>query len=224
MMWRATPKRRAAVGRALLVGACLLAASHSSDAAAPEPVLWDLLRGGGQVVLMRHGVTFPETSEPPGARVDDCSTQRNLSAAGREEARRVGAALKAHGVPVGKVLSSRWCRCLETARLAFGRAEPWPDLEFAGWKDTPEKRRRERALRDFLGTLPQPGALDPGNRAQDYRAQANPAPANTVLVSHGFVIEPLVGSSPRPAEFFVLTPQPGGGFRVAGRLAPDPLD
>jgi hypothetical protein len=202
----------------MLAGATGAALAGSTRATDP-PDLWALLRGGGQIVLMRHGLTDPPTSEPPGARVEDCATQRNLGEPGRAEARRVGAAFRAHGVPVGAVLSSRWCRCLETARLAFGRVEPWRDLEFAGWADTPEKRRRARVLREFLGKLPPPGPPAQGNRDP-----GNPAPANTVLVSHGFVIEPLMGISPRTAEFFVITPQPGGGFRLAGHLAPDQLD
>jgi broad specificity phosphatase PhoE len=181
----------------------LLIAGLHWDSARAQPDLWALLRGGGQIVLMRHGLTDPVASEPPGARVGDCATQRNLGEPGREEARRVGAAFRAHGIPIGKVLSSRWCRCLETARLAFGTVEPWPDLEFAGFSDSPEKRRRDRAIRTVLGKAPEQG--------------------NTVLVSHGFVIEPLTGISPATAEFMVLTPQAGGGFTVAGHLRPSDL-
>jgi broad specificity phosphatase PhoE len=193
----------ATLALAALVLAYSVARADSPSDPAAQAKLWALLQGGGQVVLMRHGVTYPETGEAPGARVGDCATQRNLSAAGKAEARQVGAAFRAHQVPVGEVRSSRWCRCLDTARLAFGRVEPWPELEFAGWDDTPEKRRRERALRDLAGT--------------------RPARGNTILVSHGFVIGPLVGASPATAEFFVLTPQPDGSFRLAGSLKPSEL-
>ena len=92
-------------------------------ARASEP-LWTLLKGGGQVVLLRHASTPPAMGDPPGFRLDDCATQRNLSAIGREESRRIGAAFTTRGIPVDRVLSSPWCRCLETARLAFGAAEP----------------------------------------------------------------------------------------------------
>jgi phosphohistidine phosphatase SixA len=183
-----------------LLFAGFIAAPHLH---AEDDQVWKALQSGGQIVLMRHGLTYPEVSEPPGARVDDCTTQRNLGDEGREEARRVGAAFRAHGILVGKVLSSRWCRCMDTARLAFGSAEPWPDLEFAGWKDTPEKRRRDRTIRAVLGKRPTNG--------------------NTILVSHGFVISPLVDASPRTAEFFVLSPQPDGSYRVVGHLAPADL-
>jgi hypothetical protein len=97
--------------------------------AAEPPDLWALLKAGGQVVVMHHASTDPGVGDLPDLRLEDCATQRNLSAAGREEARRIGEAFRARGVPIGDLLSSRWCRCLETARLAFGRVEPWPPLD-----------------------------------------------------------------------------------------------
>jgi phosphohistidine phosphatase SixA len=63
---------------------------------------------------MRHAVTTPGVGDPAGFRLDDCSTQRNLTDAGREDARRVGGTFRTRGIPVGRVLSSPWCRCLET--------------------------------------------------------------------------------------------------------------
>ena len=92
-------------------------AAHADDA------LWALLQKGGQVVLVRHAVTDPGVGDPPGFKLDDCATQRNLSAAGKAEAERLGAAIKARGVPVARVLTSPWCRCRDTARIAFGGAD-----------------------------------------------------------------------------------------------------
>ena len=110
------------------VALCALSLLAPTSAGADE-ALWALLRGGGQVVLMRHATTTPGVGDPPGFRLGDCPTQRNLTDAGRDEARRIGAAFRSRDVPVGRVLSSRWCRCLETAQLAFGRAEPWDALD-----------------------------------------------------------------------------------------------
>ena len=59
--------------------------------AVADEALWQLMRGGGQVILMRHAVTTPGVGDPTGFKLDDCSTQRNLTDAGREDARRVGA-------------------------------------------------------------------------------------------------------------------------------------
>src|SRR5688572_6115186 len=99
---------------ALLAGAAV-------PAAGAETELWSLLQGGGQVVLGRHALTDPGVGDPEGMSLNDCTTQRNLSEQGRREAERLGEALRQRRVPVAALLSSPWCRCLETARLAFDR-------------------------------------------------------------------------------------------------------
>src|SRR5512141_654229 len=78
--------------------------------ASAEDAVWDALRGGGKIVVLRHASTEPGLGDPPGFRLDDCATQRNLSEAGRAEARRIEAAFVRRAVPVARVLSSRWCR------------------------------------------------------------------------------------------------------------------
>src|SRR5687768_7388314 len=83
---------------------------------------WGRLREGGHVILVRHASTVPGTGDPASFRLGDCATQRNLSGEGREESRRLGARLRAERVPVGAVYTSPWCRCRETAVLAFGKA------------------------------------------------------------------------------------------------------
>ena len=91
--------------------------------------LWADLQSGGHVLLMRHAATNPGVGDPPQFRLDDCTTQRNLSAAGQMQAANIGRMLMAQGVTISTVLSSRWCRCLETARRAFGKATPFPALD-----------------------------------------------------------------------------------------------
>ncbi|HEY7250425.1 MAG TPA: histidine phosphatase family protein [Methylomirabilota bacterium] len=161
--------------------------------------LWTLLKGGGQVVLLRHGSTPPEMGDPTGFRLDDCATQRNLSAAGREESRRIGAAFTARGIPVERVLSSPWCRCLETARLAFGAALPWDPLSSL-FADRTRQAEQTRAFRELAGQK-RPGA-------------------NVILVTHGANIVAFVGVGPAMGEMVIVTPQGGGSFAVAGRLPP----
>jgi phosphohistidine phosphatase SixA len=179
----------------LFVGAALAVPTAAAD----SETLWALLREGGQVVVIRHASTDPGVGDPPGFRLDDCATQRNLSAAGREEARRIGEAFRARGIPVDQVLSSRWCRCMETARLAFGRVEPWQPLDsvFGDRSREPQQTRAVRA-----------------------RVSEPPAAGNLILVSHGVNIAALTRVYPAQGEMVVLTPQGNGGFRVAGRLAP----
>jgi broad specificity phosphatase PhoE len=171
--------------------------------AAASDAVWSLLRGGGQVVLLRHGTTTPGVGDPPGFRLEDCATQRNLSEEGRSESRRIGTAFRARSVPVGQVLSSPWCRCLETARLAFGRAERWTALNNL-FGNRSREAEQVAAMRERVGQ--------------------RPAEGNLVLVTHGSTIQALTGQSVAMGEFLVVTPEGGGRFRVAGRIAPSALE
>ena len=186
---------RRAAWWATLVYVALLAPPPSPAWA--NDAIWSLLRQGGHVVLMRHAVTTPGVGDPPGFRLDDCSTQRNLTDDGRLDAKRVGAAFRARGIVVENVLSSPWCRCIETANLAFGRAQVSTAL--SNLFTHPENRDRQvREMRELLD-VPQKG--------------------NRVLVSHGSTISALTGISLATAEMVVVTPQPRGGFVVNGRLS-----
>ncbi|MEN9627011.1 MAG: hypothetical protein RJA10_237, partial [Pseudomonadota bacterium] len=96
-------------------------AGHCDEAAAA------LLRSGGVVVAFRHALA-PGTFDPPNFQLGVCSTQRNLSDEGRAQARRIGAWFSARSLKPERVRSSPWCRCVDTAQLAFGRADPWAAL------------------------------------------------------------------------------------------------
>ena len=102
---------------ALLI-APAVAADEADDA-------WAALAKGGHVVLIRHGNAPPGYGgDPPGFRIDDCRTQRNLDDLGRQQARALGEAFRKHGVRVDRTVSSPWCRCMETAGLmAVGEVE-----------------------------------------------------------------------------------------------------
>ena len=107
------PRMRFAVF-AIFLGFCAAAEIASADDAANA---WKALRAGGHVALMRHADAPGGFGDPPGFRVDDCATQRNLSAKGRADAERIGARLKSEGIAFEKILSSPWCRCIDTATL-----------------------------------------------------------------------------------------------------------
>lgn len=128
--------------RVLLASASLLCWPQAR-AQAPA-VFWAALKTPGTVVLMRHAQTEPGVGDPPGFRLGACHTQRNLSDAGRTQAQRVAAAFAAEGVVPFDVRSSAWCRCQDTARLAFGRATVWPAINstFQGQGD-PERGKAE---------------------------------------------------------------------------------
>ena len=181
---------------AVLAGAFAALLSLPSLALADE-ALWALLKKGGHVVLMRHAITTPGVGDPPGFRLDDCNTQRNLTDEGRRDAQRVGSAFRERGIVVERVLSSPWCRCVETANLAFGKAEISTAL--SNLFTHPENRERQvHEMRALVST---------------------PRSGNRVLVSHGATISALTGVSLGTAEMLVVTPQGEGRFVIAGRLA-----
>jgi phosphohistidine phosphatase SixA len=182
----------------LRLGTCALLALLTLPAVAvADDALWSLLRAGGHVLLIRHAATESGTGDPPGFRLDDCATQRNLSTRGQEDARRMGEVFRARRVPVASVLSSRWCRCLDTARLAFGSVEPWPALD-SMFEDKSKSDEQARAFRDRAGTPPASG--------------------NVVLVSHGVNITAWTGTPLAQGDVVVLTPSGNATFRVAGTL------
>ena len=163
----------------------------------PSEELWQRLQGGGLVLLVRHAATDPGIGDPPGFELAQCRTQRNLSAGGRRDAEALGALVRARGVPIGQVWSSRWCRCLDTARLAFGRAAPEPLLDSLFQQDAGHVRAATAALRRRLA--------------------APAAGVNTVLVTHDINIRALVDESVAPGEVLVLRAAPGR-LDVLGRL------
>jgi phosphohistidine phosphatase SixA len=172
--------------------ALLFAASANADAK-----VWELLRGGGQVVLIRHAETTPGIGDPKHFRAEDCATQRNLSKKGREQARRMGAELRDRDIPIGEVLTSRWCRTVDTAQLAFGRHVVWPALNSLFHDRSREKEQTEAVRR---------------------RIAAFRGPGNMFLIGHGANILALTGIHPSQGGMVVLTPDGKNGFRIAGEL------
>lgn len=155
-------RRRTALGAGLgagLLGAALSPLSPPAWAQAPGPATAAadaaaVLRRGGCAVLLRHAQTESGIGDPPGFRIDLCSTQRNLSAEGREQARRIGAWFRAQQLAPGAVLSSAWCRCRDTAELAFGRHAPWSALN-SFFQDQEADRGRGQAaqMREALARI-----------------------------------------------------------------------
>ncbi len=190
-------------GAGVLRKGCVAAATvlflfaQAGTAAASES-LWTLLKGGGQVVLMRHAITTPDVGDPPGMRLDACSTQRNLTDAGRAHARQAGEAFRARGIAVERVIASPWCRCIETARLAFGSAEVSPALGNL-YGRSEHSARQVREMQALIA---------------EHRGAGN-----LVLVSHGSTISALTGEYLGTAEMLVVTPQGPGRFVSRGRLA-----
>lgn len=173
--------------------ACLLVAA---PAAATEAG-WALLREGGQVVLLRHanaaGTHDSATVDP-----EDCTTQRNLSERGRQQARKIGSLFAARSVPIDRVQSSRYCRAFDTGRIAFRDN----DIEKAEALDPPpadeagaaaRKEAMMEIIRGFTGS------------------------GNLVLITHLENITALTGAAAREGEAVIIGER-GEGLHVLGRI------
>jgi phosphohistidine phosphatase SixA len=110
-------------------------------------------------MLFRHALA-PGTGDPANFRLDDCTTQRNLSAEGRQQAIRMGEALRQQGIVVSRVLSSQWCRCLETARLMnVGAVESFPVLNSFFQNRSTEDTQTEQLRQFILENRENPGVV-----------------------------------------------------------------
>jgi broad specificity phosphatase PhoE len=180
-------------------------------AAAPdEPLagqaLLDALRGGGYVLLFRHAATDLSQSDVDRRNLENCPTQRNLSEQGREQSAAIGQAFRRLGIPVGRVLASPYCRTLDTARLAFGDAEPSADLVSQLSDDGPGGRQRlTAALRSLLAAPPEPGQ-------------------NAVLVTHVLNIDDALRFEIEEGEAIVVRPDGNGGFTIVARVLAEAWD
>ena len=146
--------RRAAVA-GLAAGLLPLVPTQSAWAAnAPgNAEVAALLRKGDCVVLIRHAETEPGVGDPPEFKLDDCRTQRNLSVAGQQDARRIGAWFAQNKLKPRAVLSSAWCRCKDTADLAFGQHTVWLALNSV-FNDRVQLPNQSEILRKALLAMP----------------------------------------------------------------------
>ncbi len=167
--------------------------------AADESALWQELRKGGYVLLIRHA-DAPGTFDPPGFQLGVCSTQRNLSEEGRAQSKRLGELFRAQNVAIAQVFSSEWCRCIDTATLAFGadKVKTWSAISSPRGGDEKQARSNVEAVRQRI-------------------AQAS-LKTNMALVTHMFNIQDITGGGAAQGEIVVLRAQ-DKSLRVVGRIA-----
>ena len=183
--------------RGLIALLASLAACGTTQAAPAQSDLWTILRRPGSFALVRHAMA-PGTSDPSGFRIDDCTTQRNLSADGREQAVRIGDLFRAKGITVADLYSSQWCRCLDTATLMkVGEVRPQPLLN-SFFQDRSRAAAQIEALSQWIGQLD----------------LAKP----TVFVTHQVVVTALSQVFPGSGEIVVMQRMAGGQLAVQGRL------
>lgn len=184
----------------LMLGLLLNFSVAAQDAAGG----WKALADGGYTVIMRHALTDPPRGEEPANfTFDDCSTQRGLGKTGRDDMARLAAAFKQRKISVGDLYSSRYCRCVETAELAFGKPRIWdvlngyrgdePYWEHFKWDDM-------QAIRQRLSEAPRNG--------------------NRILVTHNTHIKALLDLWVEPGELVVIRPLGRMFLTVVGRIKP----
>lgn len=165
-----------------------------------QDALLRALAGGGHVAIMRHALA-PGTGDPPNFRLGDCATQRNLGEGGRNDARTIGRKLKQAGVKPAAVMSSPWCRCLETARLLDLGPVQQSDALYQLNTDGSNRGQVVGAMRQLIAGLDRSGP-------------------STVMVTHQTNITALTGEDTQSGETVVLKLEPGGGFSVVGKIPP----
>ncbi len=165
--------------------------------------LIEALQQGGLVLLTRHMSTDSFVPEEGTHDDRDCASQRNLNERGRQEARDVGSAFKSLGILVGTVLTSPYCRCVDTGNLAFGKGTPSEDLAVFDELSGLEKEKRGKLIRKLLNTVPASGS-------------------NTVLITHTGTLLYSFGLQTRPEGIaHIFRPAEFGNAIYLGRVTPE---
>jgi phosphohistidine phosphatase SixA len=168
--------------------------------AADDSALWSALAEGGTVVMIRHAATEEASAEVSMhlAGDGDCSVEQNLTDAGRDQARALGALFQQHGVSVAEVLSSEFCRARETAELAFGNAEGWGALNLIESLPADDAEFLMEDVRERIGDFESDGVL--------------------VMMSHRSNINTITFQQTEPGDMVVVVPEGMGSFTVLGMI------
>lgn len=180
---------------AVLVLFVLIVSAAHAQAPAEDP--WAKLQPG-TVVLFRHA-NAPGNGDPPGFKLNDCVTQRNLDELGRAQARRIGEVFRQRKIKVGAVLTSQWCRTRETAELAF-----------------PQLRRDDSDFNSFFADRGREPVQTAAARAKLMRWRG---PGVMVVITHQVNISALTDIFPQAGEGIVLQPA-GKSLKVLARIQP----
>lgn len=171
--------------------------ARAQDGLLTGKALVEALKAGGLNIYFRHARTDWSQRDETQEDLSDCKLQRNLSDAGRADAKLIGESMRALSVPMGKVVSSPYCRCREHAEIAFGRVQTLEEI--AAFLSEPDKReRRTLALRRMLGEAPAEG--------------------NTVIVGHQASLRAAAGIALDEGEAIVF--RPGASGVMIGRIKP----
>ena len=192
---------RVALRVAVLLVLGLVATSASAQSAAE---IIGLLRGGGYVIVVRHGATHADQADTDPLNLDNVTKQRQLNDKGRADARAMGEVVRTARLPIGRSYSSRFQRAVETARLIGGK-EPTAtiDVTEGGLVVSPnENVRRAQALRALIAAVPDAGT-------------------NTLIVTHKPNVLDALGKEwfeIKEGEASIFRPDGNGKYALVGRV------
>ena len=159
---------------------------------------WNLAQEGNKVILIRHSLA-PGGGDPPGFKINDCKTQRNLNQIGINQSKKIGKLFKKNKVSVDQVLSSQWCRCKDTAKYAFGKYR-----EFYALNSTfqpPYNKNEGRQLKELY----------------NFVKKWNGNGKNLVLITHYSIITAVTNAVPSSGEIVIANKN----FKVLGTIQTD---
>ena len=159
-----------------------------------ENQILDILKKGGNLIFIRHAYA-PGGGDPDNFDINDCSTQRNLSNEGKEQSKKIGKFFEENKIPISLVISSEWCRCKETANIAFKNYETKNFLNsFYSEKFAKNKKNQIDNLEEYII-----------NWNSD---------KNLVMITHYVLISEVLNYTPRSGEIVIANKN----FKKIGNL------
>ena len=160
--------------------------------------LWNLAQEGNKIILIRHSLA-PGGGDPPGFKINDCKTQRNLNLTGIKQSKKIGKLFKQNKVPVDQVLSSQWCRCKDTAKYAFGNYKEFTALNSTF--QSPYNRNEGKQLKELYNFV----------KKWDGKGK------NLILITHYSIITAVTNAFPSSGEIVIADKN----FKVLGTIQTD---
>ena len=159
---------------------------------------WSLAQEGNKIILIRHSIA-PGGGDPPGFKINDCKSQRNLSKEGINQSKKIGKLFKKNKVPIDQVFSSQWCRCKDTAKYAFGSYKEFTALNSTF--QSPYNKNEGKQLEELYSFV----------------KKWNGKGKNLVLITHYSIITAVTNAVPSSGEIVVANKN----FKVLGTIQTD---
>ena len=159
---------------------------------------WNLAQEGNKIVLIRHSLA-PGGGDPPGFKINDCKTQRNLNLTGIKQSKKIGKLFKKNKIPVDQVLSSQWCRCKDTAKYAFGNYKEFTALNSTF--QSPYNKNEGKQLKELYNFV----------KKWDGKGK------NLILITHYSIITAVTTAVPSSGEIVIADKD----FKVLGTIQTD---